>query len=300
MSDGDSERFLTRRTALKLSALSLGTTAATSLATATTTDDPREKAKTLFRNQETTKAVEILEDAGIPHQHAEHSVPVSDDPTAADPTNDDDDGLSTQDFFTNPASHKINTLLYETYTDGVWHLGMSWNLTRNSDFDGPEPTDALILAWDDSHFKYDPNSLDYEVTHEYDMLTETVTHTDGHTLDGGKYVDYMEVSNGPLIGDYNNGIGFRIFDHAAESDGVNVYWPQRQYGHADIDIERQADGPANVQTLFEHTWSIGNVSQFDPIFNTSISKNASSVDITIPFEADSWSKGALKEIPDNT
>ncbi|PCR92468.1 hypothetical protein CP557_19185 [Natrinema ejinorense] len=290
---------MTRRTALKLSALSLSTTATTGLATATTTDDPREKAKTLFQKQETSKAVEILEDAGIPHKHAEHSVPISDDPSAADSTNDED-GISTQDFFTNPESNKISTLLYETYTDGVWHLSTGWNLTRNSDFDGPEPTDALILAWDDSHFKYDPNSLDYEVTHEYDMPSGTVTHTDGHTLEGGKYVDYMEVSNGPLIGDYNNGIGFRIFDHAQESTGVSVYWPQRQYGHANIEIERQADGPANVQTRFEHTWSIGNVSQFDPIFNTSISKNASSVDITIPVEADSWNKDALKEIPDNT
>lgn len=240
-----------------------------------------------------------MEEAGVPYLHAEHSVPTSEDPTAPD-SDGGAGGISTQDYFTNPDANKINTLLYETYTDGKWSLGMSWDLARNGDIGGPEPTDGLILAWDNSHFSYDKRSLEYEVTHEYDMLTETVTHTDGHTLDGGKYVDYMEVSDGPLIGAFDNGIGFRIFDHAQESDGKNVYWPQRQYGFADVNIERQSDGKANVQTLFEHTWSIGNVSQFNPILNTSISSNASSVDITIPLEADSWSRGALKEIPDNT
>jgi hypothetical protein len=109
----------------------------------------------------------------------------------------------------------------------------------------------------------------------------------------------MTVSDGPLIGDFNNGIGFRIFDHAVESDGVHVYHPQRQYGFAEARIERQADGSANIQTQLEHTWSIGNVSQFHPIANTSISKNAASIDITGPFEADSWSKGAIEEIPEN-
>ncbi|WP_139326567.1 hypothetical protein [Natrinema saccharevitans] len=131
------------------------------------------------------------------------------------------------------------------------------------------------------------------------MPTETVTHRNGHQLEGGKYVDYMEVSDGPLIGDFNNGIGFRIFDHAQESDGVHVYWPKRQYGSAEVHIERQSDGPTNIQTLFEHTWSIGNISQFDPILNTSISRNASSVDVSVPYEADSWSADAIKEIPDN-
>jgi len=258
----------------------------------------REEARSYIHQHQPTKAVSALNEAGIPHQHTEQSPPVSEDPTARE-TKEGDGDVSTDDFFTNPDSNSINTILFETATDGVWHLAMTWDLSRNSDVDGPEPTDGLILAWDDSHFKYDPGTLEYEVTHEYEIYGDTVIHTNGHELPGGKEIDYIDVSDGPLIGDYNNGIGFRIFDHAQESDGANSWWPLEQTGFAEIDIERQADGPANVQTLFEHTWSIGNVSQFDPIFNTSISKGASSVDISVPFEADSWSEGSTEEIPDN-
>ena len=178
-------------------------------------------------------------------------------------------------------------------------MSVSWDLDRNSDIDGPKPTDALIMAWDDSHFKYDNGSVQYGIWHEYPMLGGDVTHKNGHTLSGGKYVDYMEISGGPLIGDYDNAIGFRIYDHAQEADGANSYWPTRQYGYAELQIERQSDGPANTQTKFEHTWSIGNVSQFDPIFNTEVSRNASSVTINVPFEADSWDVPSINEIPDN-
>ncbi|MDY7082556.1 MAG: hypothetical protein SXQ77_09170, partial [Halobacteria archaeon] len=137
--------------------------------------------------------------------------------------------------------------------------------------DGPSPTDAAVLAWDESQWGMgDLDNVSCDVVGWHDGNSQSVDTT---------------LAGGGLIGDYNNGVGYKIDDAAAP--GVPY---SKMEGLLVVPLERQGypnRQSGRVETLLQHTWSFAGTAYWDFLQGVSITAGGS-IGLTIPFEADSW------------
>ncbi|QLG50222.1 hypothetical protein [Natrinema halophilum] len=190
--------------------------------------------------------------------------------------------VSAQHYYKKPSSTGSGEVSLITGKDGreMW-VTLYWDLYYNTspyDFDGQMPKDACVIAWEDSQWGL--VGLDT-------VISWSEVYAAADKIESKKLP--VEMQGGGLIGEQNNALGFTVIDWLKDRSG-DILLTDRCEGAVQAKLRKQnypERQPGRIETLYEHTWSIGSLAGWNFLENVSISPTGT-VSVSVPIGADSW------------
>lgn len=197
-------------------------------------------------------------------------------------------GPSTQDYF------EKNNSNVNFYT-GTWNedkdeyvIGLTWTIKNKSiDVDGPAPVDVAVLAFEQDIFGYKDDSIihsgtlkDPDNSNSADGVSNLKSEPSSADLDAPDNASVVSFNDKRNQGDI-------------DGDGVAEWYPVGE-GYTQMVLRKQNTGTKGIVSgLYTHTWSFGNIDDWDILKNVSIPV-VGGISVSVPDNADSW------ELPDST
>ncbi|SHK88693.1 hypothetical protein [Haladaptatus paucihalophilus] len=223
----------------------------------------------LMKSGERKKAFDLLDAHDV-----EYSVTTQSPPS---------DGVSTQDYFDKSDSSA-------SFFTGVWNenkneyaIGLSWDLKNTKgDVDGPAPVDVGILGYEQDVFGYKDDSIIYSGTLKDPNTSNSVSGvTDLKSEPNAANIDAPNNASVVTFNDKRN-------QGDVDGDGVSEWYPVGT-GYAQmVLIKQDTRTVGNVSGLYKHTWSYGNIADWNILQNVAVPVIGTGISVSLPVGADSW------------